>query len=162
MCGRNHHQHDIQLGAEVAGAPAMPCFSQFIVHSTTFGTHMRPFALRKTHDCTFSLSANGAVLAGMGHVAAAACIGELVGKPLMPSTPRMPRSQRDDMWKALARREQEVFGLAKPTQLLPEDIESIVNDMWGRRCPHTGACIGGSETLVSLTTYCPVVHSSTA
>ena len=123
---------------------------------------MRPFALRKTHDCTFSLSANGAVLAGMGHVAAAACIGELVGKPLMPSTPRMPRSQRDDMWKALARREQEVFGLAEPTQLLPEDIESIVNDMWGRRCPHTGACIGGSETLVSLTTYCPVVHSSTA
>lgn len=138
-----------RLRSKLDGAPAMPCSSQLVVHSATFASLKARPVLCEAEGRT-SISAMGAVLAGMGHAAAAVCIGELVGKSLTPSRALMPRSQREDMWKALARREREVFGLTESMQLMPEDIEFIVNDVWGRRCPKTGACIGGPESLVSL------------
>ena len=96
------------------------------------------------------ISAMPAVLAGMGHAAAAAVLTELAGQPLQGSQGAMSRGQREDMWKAMARREREVFGASPsaPCDVCAEDVEFVVNEVWGRRCALSGEPLGGQETLV--------------
>jgi hypothetical protein len=48
-------------------------------------------------------SAMPALLAGMGHAAAAAALAELAGQPLPGHVGAMSRGQRDDLWKACPR-----------------------------------------------------------
>ena len=101
------------------------------------------------------LSARGA-LAGLGHAAAAVAHAELAGLGAAPAAhPLMSRGQREDLWKGLQRREREGFGgrtdaapPAATNDLWPEDVEYLVNDVWGRRCALSGAGLGGPQAMV--------------
>ena len=95
-------------------------------------------------------SAMPALLAGMGHAAAAAVLTELAGQPLQGTQGAMSRGQREDLWKAMTRREREVFGASPsaPCDVYAEDVEFVVNEVWGRRSALSGAPLGGQQTLV--------------
>ena len=79
-------------------------------------------------------SAVPALLAGLGHAAAAAALTALAAQPLTPSAGVMSRGQRDDLWKAVVRRERESFG-AEGCDVWPEDVEYLTDEVWGRPCP---------------------------
>ena len=140
------------LRREMPGAPApFAGAAQLVVHSA---------AGRPRSDAADApvppLSARGALLAGLGHAAAAVAHAELAGLGAAPAAhPLMSRGQRDDLWKGLQRREREGFGgradaapPAATNDLWPEDVEYLVNDVWGRRCALSGAGLGGPQAMV--------------
>ncbi len=92
-------------------------------------------------------SSAGAVRAALGHAAAAACLAHLAGQPLTPSPGLVTRAYRESQRDALATRERDVFGCDAPLEVWPEDVEFLVNDVWGGRCALSGACIGGGVAL---------------
>ena len=103
-------------------------------------------------------AADGAILAGLGHALAAAAIGHLSGRPLKPGPSVLPHTVRTDMWDTLRRREAQAgapalisadqhAGLGPDGPLWPEDVEWLVNGVWGRRCALSGACLGGGKAL---------------
>jgi hypothetical protein len=85
-------------------------------------------------DSDSRYSATPALLAALGHAAAAAALTALAAQPLTPSAGVMSRGQRDDLWKALVRRERESFG-AGGCDVWPEDVEYLTDEVWGHRCP---------------------------
>ena len=128
-----------------------------------------------------------AVLAGMGHAAAAAVLAELVGSPLPLSSGVYSKSNRDEAHRALLRREREACNHraeggaassssssslsggaigaggaaaaagggdeADAVDVWPEDLEYLVMDVWGGRCPLTGASIGSGGPSLVLTRW---------
>jgi len=124
-------------------SPALPLPSQCLIHSETAVEHELGSRAAPPDD---GFQRRGAVLAGLGHATAAACMWQLAGRTLQPGRSLMARSQREDMWKALLRRERDVFGCA--CALWPEDVEVLVNSVWGRRCALSGECLGGEKSLV--------------
>jgi len=133
-------------------SPHMPCHTLQVVTSAVRWEHPsaasggRPS--RAVDPKGHSLECRGAVLAGLGHLLASAAICTLTGSPLPTARSLMSRAQREDMWKALARREREVFGSTEKMALWPEDVEFLVNEVWGRRCVLTLESLGGSHALV--------------
>ena len=119
----------------------------------------RTAAIRRRRRAGAARSRRAAqLLAGLGHAAAAVAHAELAGLGAAPAAPRrlMSRGQRDDLvegtaaararglWRSRA-------GAAPPAatnDLWPEDVERLVNDVWGRRCALSGAGLGGPQAMV--------------
>jgi len=89
-----------------------------------------------------------AILAGLAHGAAAACLAALAGQPLPTVAGLVSRNSREDAFNSLQRRERVVFGSTAPLPIWPEDIEFLLIAVWGRRCALSGACAGGREAMV--------------
>jgi len=91
-------------------------------------------------------------LAAAGHAAASAVLCALGELTLDPFRTVFPRSVREDMWRAVARRERDVFGVNLADNFVhriwPEDIEYLVDEVYGRRCAKTGESLGGRFALV--------------
>jgi len=90
--------------------------------------------------------------AAIGHAAASAALCALGGLVLQPRRNVFPRTTRDAMWRAVARRERDIFGANVTertfSQIWPEDVEYLVDEVYGRRCAKTGESLGGRSTLV--------------
>ena len=137
------HSSDAAGCAESGGAPGAPDAVQLRDPRQAVAA-----AAASSGRDAAGLSLCAPVLAGLGHVAAAACLALLAGKPLPPSTGLVSRNARDDLYGALQRRERDVFGCSSPVGLWPEDLEFLMTDVWGRSCALTGAPVGGEKPLV--------------
>ena len=150
--------------------PPMPCYdasnSLLCVHA---GEHATP-RLRLSRPSVVALQekfeslepsvratcdARCALLAGMGDAAASACMTELAGVPLSPTSGIYSRANCDDAHRALQRRERAEFGLHdwRSLDLWPEDCEYLVMEVWGGRCALSRACIGGGGVALMLTRW---------
>jgi hypothetical protein len=149
-----------RLRTLVANAPLLPCASTLVIHA---GEHacprlqvlppQRPEGSMATTTMTAAPTlptarACEAVLAGMGHAAAAAVLTDLAGVPLTPMAGLCSKANREDWLKQVHRRERDTFGGSSKVDLWPEDIEYLVMDVWGGRCALSGGSFGGGPSLV--------------
>lgn len=71
--------------------------------------------------------------AAIGHAAASAALCALGGLVLQPRRNVFPRTTRDAMWRAVARRERDIFGANVTertfSQIWPEDVEYLVDEV---------------------------------
>ena len=145
--------------------PPLPCLTTLAVHA---GEHSAPHLESLPSslsalppDLSAETCAGGApgicatyaVLAAMGHAAAAACCTELAGCANVATAGVYSRSNRDDAHRALTRRERDRFGCDAPLDVWPEDLEYLFMEIWGGRCARSGSGAGGDGPKLVFTRW---------
>ncbi|KAL1510247.1 hypothetical protein AB1Y20_006571 [Prymnesium parvum] len=139
-----------EVSTPTAYPEPLPAAAQTVIHSAMADAAADLGAAGdscRTEDGA-SHALRGPVLAGLAHTAASACLSLLAGYPLLPTPGIVSRNGREDLYRALQRRERDVFGSTGPLAVWPEDLEFLMSDVWGRRCALTGAFAGGEKPLV--------------